>query len=138
MKRIFLIIMAIFGSFLSLLPSFLTIIVSLAHFVKSGKFLFDYLIPAELFPAPMTGAFLIAMAALMEQLNIKRLSSAFITMIVSLATALGIAYFSGMSSGARAAQGLPFIAAVVFIALYSISTIWVGYEGVRIARKLIK
>jgi hypothetical protein len=66
-KNVFTKILAITGTVLVCLPILAPILLSVIFLIADGEFLFDYLMPAELFPVAMAGGVLLLWAAIREK-----------------------------------------------------------------------
>jgi len=68
-KKIFIKILAIIGTLFVWLPILAPVLFSAARFFQSNRFLFDYLMPAELFPIALLGAVLLMVATGIAELS---------------------------------------------------------------------
>ena len=63
-RDVFTKVLAVTGTLLAWFPILATVLFSAVRFVQSGMFRFDYLLPAGLFPAALSGGILLIWAAL--------------------------------------------------------------------------
>jgi hypothetical protein len=128
-KGLFTKILAIIGTGLVWLPILAPFIFSAITFTGDHIFRFDYLMPAELFQFVLLGGGLLLWAALRAHSHGKLIGW-------SLAAAAGtffisqvIAVITGLASGATAADGLPWVLVVGFLAAYDIAVIGMSIGG---------
>jgi thiosulfate reductase cytochrome b subunit len=110
-------------------PILAPILLSLVRIFSGGRFRFDYLMPAELFPLAMLGGGLLAWAALRahshQKLIIWGLGAAALCLVISQ----GLAVATGLASGATETGGWQWVLMLAFLAMYSTALIVVAIGG---------
>jgi hypothetical protein len=87
------------GTFLVILPILAPVVFALLFLLRSGRFHFDYLMPAELFPMVLVGGILLIWAALRARSHLKLIGWSFGLMFAFLFGGQLIAVVSGLASG---------------------------------------
>ena len=132
--------LAIIGTILVLLPVLAPIPFALFKFFRSGMthFMFDYLMPAELFPVALIGGILLVIASLITRLERAFIIGAFIAAIILLAGGQFLAVITGMASGGTEPKGWLWVAVLTTIALYTLGLIQMGIGGMLLIKHLFK
>ena len=117
-----------------LAPLFLGII----YFFQSFIFLFDYLMPAELFPIAIVGAVMLLWAAFRARTKRTWIAVGTAFAALSLASSQMLAVATGMASGAAPATGIWFILCVLLLVVYTIALVALGLGGILLVRELYK
>jgi hypothetical protein len=131
-------ILAVIGTLLAWIPIAFTVFTSVAGTIITGEFHFDYLMPAELGLIAFAGALLLLFAAVRSRRSIKAIGVSSVLALFFIAASMTIASVSGMASGERAAEGMPFYCAVAGLILYSVSLIGIGIGGIRLCGDLFR
>lgn len=131
-------ILAIIGSVLVWLPILAPVILSIIVFIRERLFLFDYLMPAELFPIALVGGGLLVWAAIRAQSRRRLIGWSFGIALLSLAGGQALAVVSGLATSSANAAAWVFPVAVGTIVLYSLALIVTGIGGVLLVRDLYK
>src|SRR5512140_2141885 len=92
--------LAITGTVLVWLPVLAPIVFSLPESIQGGKFRFDYLLPAELFPLVLVGGGLLLWAAQRARSQRRHIGWGLGIAIVALAGSQAGAILTGLDSGA--------------------------------------
>lgn len=129
-------ILAVAGSILLWFPMLLPLVLAISALIERGRFLFDYLMPGELFFVVLAGGALLIWAALRARYQLKPIGWGFGAALLALGGSMGLALVSGLASGRIGNEGLPFIAVMVLFALYWLALIFVGIAGIRLIRRL--
>jgi len=130
-------ILAVAGTVLVGLPIFaLFAFLVVGLFSSGGSFLFDYLIPAEVFPVVLCGGLLLLWAAFRGKAYRKPLIWIFVGSLLSLAACQGIAVVSGLADGSRDASGPIFYLVNALIILYDIGVLALLVLGIFLVRKM--
>lgn len=129
-------ILAIVGAMLAWIPILFTIITSIVGSIARRTFLFDYLMPAELFPIALVGGLLLLMASWRAHSHRKPIGWGLFAMVVFLFGGQVIAIVSGLASGAHPPTGWPFVLTVSSIILYSLALIETGIAGILLLRRI--
>jgi len=130
--------LAIAGSVLVWFPILAPVVLAFTSLIANGKFLLDYLMPAELFPSILLGGALLIWAAIRARRRRKLIGWSIASAVVFLFGAQGLAVLTGLASGENAATGWRI--AVVFggLMLFILSVIVIGVGGVLLIRDLYK
>ena len=128
--------LAIVGTVLAWFPILAPIVLTAAFLIAEGQFRFDYLMPAELFPAALVGGGLLFWAALRVKSHQKLISGSLIIATAALAGSQGLAVVTGLASGEREAAGWPFILVLTLLAIYTLALVVQGIGGVFLLRDL--
>lgn len=130
--------LAIVGTVLAWFPILATIMTSIGGSLASGQFRFDYLMPAELFPAALIGGGLLLWAALRAHLY-RRLIGWGLGAAVSLPVAGQVlAVVTGLASGRTEPTGLAWALVLTALGLYVLAVIVIGVGGILLVRDLFK
>jgi len=129
-------IFAIAGTILVWLPLLAPVIFSLFRLIQSRRFLFDFLMPAELFLVELLGGALLFWAAMRAQAYRKligwSLGVAFLMLVVSMA----LAQVTGLASGvAEPTTGLMALVLAPII-LYWLALIVAGVGGILLIKDI--
>ncbi len=137
-KNILTKVLAIAGTVLVWFPILAPILLSIILFITERKFLFDYLMPMELFLFAIVGSGLLLWATLRAHSRVK-----FIAWGIGIAVFLffGVQWFAevtGMASGATEPVAWMWGTVVTAIVFYVLSIILVGTGGTLLLRDLFK
>jgi len=137
-KGVFTKILAIVGTVLVWLPIVAPVIFSVAAWIEGRRFRFDYLMPAELFPAALVGGGLLLWAALRA-----RSRRGLIAWGLGIAAGLLVggqvlAVVTGLASGATEPTGWWWGLVLGSLVVYSLALIAIGVGGVLLLRDLFK
>jgi hypothetical protein len=129
-------VLAVIGTVFAWLPILATILTGGIVSLVRGEFQVDYLMPAELFPAVLTGGALLLWAALRA-----RSRRALVGESLGAATALwfgmqAVAEVTGLASGRTGPVGWPWWLVISALALYTVSVVALGVAGVLLLRAL--
>lgn len=137
-KNVFSKILAITGTVFAWFPVIAPILASAAISSRAGKFHFDYLLPAELFPVFLVGAGLLIWAAIRVRSRIKYFAWSIGTTIAMLLIGQGLAIFTGLASGANEAAGWRLFVVIAFLVLFTLGIIATAVGGILLIRDLFK
>lgn len=135
-KDVFTKVLAVAGTVLVWIPILFTIITAVIGTIRDRVLRFDFLMPAELFPAALVGALLLLWAAQRARSQRKLIRWGLVAMVVFLFGGQAIAIVSGLASGAVEPTGWPWALAISSIALYTLALIEVCIAGVLLVREL--
>lgn len=125
-------ILAIAGTVLLWFPILAMVVSFFGHFIRSGRFLGDYLLPAELFLVVAAGAALLLWAALRAKTLVKPIMWGMIAGSILLVGGQLIAMLTGLASGEREAVGFPWILVLGAILLYDLVVLFLAIIGIRL------
>jgi hypothetical protein len=137
-NAIFTKILAIVGTALVWIPVLAPVVFACAALSRMGRFLFDYLMPAELFPVVLVGGGLLLWVALRVHSHRKLIGWGLGGAVGLLVGSQGLAVVTGLASGRTAATGLWWIIVLGSIILYDLAVVAVGVGGILLLRELFK
>lgn len=128
-KALFTILIA--GIILLWGPVLFSIIITAIHFLRSGQFLFDFLIPLEVFPVIIAGEFLVLYYTIRKRFLWKPTLIFTIFTVTSYVLINVVASLSGLASNGPEVVNAPYamITIVFFIVLYWVSFVWIAMRG---------
>jgi len=129
-------VLAISGTVFVWLPILAPIILAVVFFIKSGRFRFDYLMPAELFLLAVIGAILLFWGAVRAGSHVRLILWGFIVCVSLLVGSQAIAVVTGLASGAAEATGWRFSLVMGVFAGFLLAFLLVGVAGILLIRSL--
>ncbi len=105
-------------------------------FVSGRVPVFDYLMPAELFPVAFLGAGLLLLAAFMSRVYRAAIAWSIGAAITGLVGSQALALVTGLATGERAATGWPWWTVLALLGLYGLALIVLGVCGAALANRL--
>jgi hypothetical protein len=136
MKDILTKILALAGTALVWLPILATLITALFGSLQSRELRFDYLMPAELFPAVLVGGLLLLWATWRAHRRTRQVLACLGGMAAVLLAGALLASASGLASGQREPAGWPWALVLGSITAYTLLVIVLGVTGVLLLRDL--
>jgi hypothetical protein len=106
--------------------------------VTARRFLFDFLMPAELFPAALLGSVLLLWAALRARSHVRLIGWGLGIAVALLVGGQLLAEVTGLASGAREPAGLWFVLVLGCIAGYALALLAVGLGGIALLRAVFR
>jgi hypothetical protein len=134
-KKIFL-ILAIVGDLLVWLPILAPILLTIFAYTRMQRFLFDYLMPAELFLSVLLGGILLAIVSFITRRRLKLILASMIGMYLLLVVGQWIAVATGLASGETQPGGWEWVLALGCIIGYDLLVATLGIAGVLLIRDL--
>jgi len=131
-------VLAITGTVIVWLPIIAPIMFSLGLIISKQIFRFDYLMPAELFPAVLVGSGLLIWAALRAQSRLRLIVWGLGIAISFLAGGQALAVVTGLASGKIEPTGLWWALVSTSFILYSTAIMTIGIGGILLLRDLFK
>jgi len=131
-------ILAIIGTVLVWLPLLAPVIFSLVTLFQRGRFLFDYLMPAELFPVELLGGALLLWAALRACAYKKLIGWSLAAAIIFLVGSMGLAQITGLASGKTEATGWLMTVVLIPLVMFLLTLVITGLGGVLLVKDLSK
>lgn len=128
--------LAVTGTALVLLPVLFAVATSVYAAAADGEFLFDYLMPLELFPFVLFGGLLLLWAALWARALWPRVAAGLALAALCFFGCQWIAKAGLPASGRSAAGGFAWYAVLFAVALYAAAEIFLGAAGILLAKKL--
>lgn len=137
-KDVFTKILAIIGTVLAWLPILAPVFFSVIALIDMRVFRFDYLMPAELFPAVLVGGGLLLWAALRVRSHQRLIGWGLAVAAGLLVGSQALAVVSGLASGETEPGGLWWALVLILLAGYSLTLVIIGIGGVLLLRDLFK
>jgi hypothetical protein len=131
-------ILAILGTALVWFPILATVFFTIAGSLAGRVLRFDYLMPAELFPAAVLGGALLIWAAIRARAQRGLIAGGLVAAFVLLFGGQGVAVATGLASGRTQPDGWQWAVVLGSIAAYSLAIIVVGVGGARLLRDLFR
>jgi hypothetical protein len=131
-------ILAIVGTLLAWFPLLTPVILGLASLVTKGQFLFDYLMPAELFPAALLGSALLLWAAFRGRAPRKLIGWGLALAVLFLLGSQGLAVVTGLASGETSADGWPWVLVLTMLGLFTLALLGIAVGGILLLRDLAR
>lgn len=135
-KILFTEILAIIGTLLIWIPILFPIFLTISRLITRQPFVFDFLMPAELFPLILSGAFLLIWVVFMAKSYRTVVLVIFGIEILSLVGSQMVAVMSGLASAEIEPTGTPWFIVTALIGIYNFSVIALGITGISLIRKL--
>jgi hypothetical protein len=132
------IILAILGTVLVWFPILAPVLFSGAAIIRARLFLFDYLMPAELFPVALVGGGLLMWAALRARSRQKLIGWGLGVALGLLAGGQVLAVVTGLASGETEPAGGWWALVLASIAGYSMALVAIGIGGILLLRDLFR
>jgi hypothetical protein len=131
-------ILAIVGTVLVWFPILTPVLLSVAVIIKERMFRFDYLMPAELFPATLVGGGLLIWAALRRRSRRRLIGWGFGIAVGLLLGGQMLALVTGLASGETEPAGWWWALVLASIVVYSLALVVIGVGGLLLLRDLFK
>ncbi len=131
-------ILAITGTALVWLPILAPIFFSGIAFIDMRMFRFDYLMPAELFPAALAGGGLLFWATIRARSHQRLVGWGLGIAIGLLVGSQALAVITGLASGRIEPSGWQWVLVLMLLAGYSLALVAIGIGGVLLLRDLFK
>ncbi len=137
-KGVFTKILAVAGTVLAWFPIATPVLLTLASLGIERMFRFDYLMPAELFPAALVGGLMLLWAAIRAKAPLKLIGWSLGSAVLLLIGSQVLAVASGIASGAIDEGGWVFAVVLGGIIGYALAVIAMAVGGMRLLRTLYK
>jgi len=131
-------ILAIAGTVLVWFPILAPVLLSVAVIIKERMFRFDYLMPAELFPATLAGGGLLIWATLRARSRRGIIGWGLGSAVGLLVGGQALAVATGLASGETEPAGWWWALVLASIVVYSLALVVIGVGGVLLLRDLFK
>jgi len=130
--------LAITGTVLVWLPLIAPTLFSLVRLLQGGIWRFDYLIPAELFPAVILGSVLLIGAAMRAHVYQRLLAWGLGMIVVMLVGSQVAAVLTGLASGETEPAGWPLWLVAGGLILYTLAALFEAIGGTLLVRDLYR
>ncbi len=137
-KDVLTTILAIVGTVLVWFPLLAPVLVSVIGMTQERMFRFDYLMPAELFPAALVGGGLLLWAALRARSRLNLIGWSLGIAVGSLVGGQVLAVVTGLASGETEPTGWQWALVLASIVAYSLALVAMGIGGLLLLRDLFK
>lgn len=134
--KLFTQILATIGTVLIWIPIVLPIFFSISRLISTRGFIFDFLMPVELFAVILSGAILLIWAVILTKTHRIPVFVSLGIAIVCLVGSQVVAVMTGLASGEAEPTGSPWIIVTALIGIYNLSVIGLGIAGIFLVRKL--
>lgn len=131
-------ILAVAGTVLTALPLLLPLIFGLMNVLSGGRFLVDFLMPAELFLVVLAGGVLLVWAAVRAHRRITWMTWSLSVAVCSLALSVGAAMINGQATGEIDPQQASWIVSLAGLGLYLLAVLALAVGGVLLARDVFR
>jgi len=131
-------ILALLGTALVWIPILATVFFTVAGSLASRVLRFDYLMPAELFPAVVLGGPLLIWAACRARAQRGLIAGGLAAAFALLFGGQGLAIATGLASGRTQPDGWPWTVVLASLAAYSLALVAAGIGGVRLLQHLFR
>ena len=131
-------ILAIVGTMLVWFPILAPVLLSVAVIIQERMFRFDYLMPAELFPATLVGGGLLIWAALRARSRRRLIGWGLGIAVGLLVGGQVLAVVTGLASGETEPAGWWWALVLASIVIYTLALVVIGVGGVLVLRDLFK
>ena len=126
------------GTALVWIPILAPILFSLALFINRRIFRFDYLMPAELFPAALAGGGLLIWAALRAHSRLRMIGWGLAIAVFMLVGGQALATVTGLASGEAEPAGWRWALVLTSLVVFSLALVVIGTGGLLLIRDLFK
>lgn len=130
--------LAIAGTVLTVFPVLAPVLFGVMALIGRGRFLFDYLMPAELFFLVLIGGGLLLWAALRARAQRKIVLWSLGGAVALLVVSQLVAVVSGLASGKIDPEGFWFVLVIAMLILYIAAVIALAVGGILLVRDLFK
>ena len=137
-NNLFTKILVIVGNVLLWIPLLMPFILSFVALVQRGQFLFDFLIPAELFAAVIAGALILLWTSVRIKKRRVPIGWGVGFAVLMLAGSQFGAVISGLASGETEPGGAAWFIVLGMMILYDLTLIFMGIQGILLVRDLIR
>lgn len=129
-------ILAIAGSILVWLPMLAPLVFAVIRFIQARRFLFDYLMPAEIFPVVLVGSGLLVWAAIRARSRRGLIGWGLAAAVGLLICSMALAEVTGLASGETEEGGWQWALVLVLFAGFWLGLVGMGVGGVLLVRDL--
>jgi len=137
-RGVFTKILAIVGTILVWIPILAPVLFSGITLLRSGRFRFDYLMPAELFLLALIGGGLLIWAALRARAPWGLIGGGLGISVAMLVGGQALAVVTGLASGETEPVGWQWALVVASLVVFSLALVVMGVGGILLLRDLFK
>jgi hypothetical protein len=129
-------VLAVVGTALVWLPLLAPVLFSVLLLISARRFLFDFLLPAELFPVGLPGAVLLLWATVRARSRVRLIGWGLAMAVAMLVGGQALAVATGLASGAMEPTGFWFVLVLGSIAGFCLALAAVGVGGIALLSDL--
>jgi hypothetical protein len=137
-KGVFTKILAAAGTVLVWLPVLAPVAFSAVRLIRGGIFLFDYLMPAELFPSALAGGALLFWAAFRAKARISLIGWSLGSAVFLLVGSQALAVTTGLASGAADPSGWVFAVVLGALVVFVLALVALAVGGALLLRDVFR
>lgn len=137
-KDTFTKILTIVGTILVWFPLLAPVIFSAVRLLQARRFLFDFLMPAELFPFALAGSLLLLLAAFRAHLRRGLISWGLIIAVIMLVGGQALAVVTGLANGETAMGGWQWALVLTTLVIFVFALVAVAAGGILLLWDLYK
>jgi hypothetical protein len=130
--------LVIVGTVLVWIPVLTPVLFSIVRFIEARHFLFDYLMPAELFPLALIGGGLLLWASLRTHTHRELIGWGLGIAASLLVGGQVLAVITGLASGETEPTGLWWALVLTSLGVYALALVVMGMGGILLARDLFR
>ena len=130
--------LAIGGTVFVWIPILAPIFFLIAALIRTGKFLLDWLMPAELFPVALVGSLVLVWAAARARSQRGLIGWGLGTAVGMLLLGQGLASVTGLASGAIEPVGWPWALVLTSIGVFILALVVIGIGGILLVRAVFR
>jgi hypothetical protein len=131
-------VLTIGGTILVWIPILAPLVFSIMALFRVHRFLFDYLMPAELFPFVLVGGGVLLWASLRSDSQLRPVSWGLGLACAMLVLSQGLALASGLARGEAENVTLWKVIVLSLLAVYCLAAVALGLSGINLWRELFK
>lgn len=131
-------VLAVIGTVLVWLPIIAPLVLAVTFAVTQGRWLLDYLMPAELGVLVLLGSGLLIIAAVRAHQSAKPLVLALVAAVGLLVGSQAVAVVTGLADGRIAPAGWQWALVLTLYAGYALMVILIDVLGVRLTRRVLQ
>ena len=129
-------VLAIVGTVLVWLPILAPVVFAVIKYIESRRFLFDYFIPAELFPVVLVGSGLLLWAPLRARLHRGLIGWGLAAAVGLLVVSMALAEVTGLASGETETGGWQWALVLALFAGFWLALVGIAIGGILLVRDL--
>jgi hypothetical protein len=137
-RGVFSRVLAIAGTVLAWLPLAAPLVFGFVSLASDGRFRFDYLMPAEVFPVALVAGALLLAAAILARSHVRWIAASLAAAVLLLVASQAIAWFTGLASGRIEAVRWPWALTLVALVGYELAVAALGVGGALLVRGLFR
>lgn len=129
-------VLAVLGAVVAALPIAAMLVTSLFGSLARGRFLMDYLMPAELAPVLAVGALLLLIAAWHARRGLAPVATVAATALVAFAATAAVSVWTGLADGTYEPVGWRLVVVLIPLVVYVLAAVALPLVGWHLVRAL--